>query len=117
MRSRGFNLLNILAIIPIICCLIVLIYMPLGESFLGLFGMTAEAYDAFTDMLIPVCEVVNIILYISMALQTVIALGMIIFGRKSLANNTTYLALTIVDFIVFIITMFEIVILAGSVYS
>ncbi len=117
MRNRGFNLLTLLAIIPLICCLIVLIYTPTAESFFGLFGMTAEEYGAFTDALEPVGAVANILLFISMALQTVVALGMIIFGRRNLANNTAYLALTVVDFIVFIITLSEMIIFAGSIYS
>ena len=117
MRNRNFNLLNILALIPLICCPIILLCTPAGIEFFGMLGLSEEAYKAFTTTLGPIINVANILFYVSIVLQTIIALGVFFFGGRNRSANATFLGLTVLDLTVFISTFIYLITVIGDMFA
>ena len=110
MRNKGFNLLTLLAIIPLICIIAFTVFFTL---------ISFEILQATPDLELIIHNVIPVmykVLRFILVAQIIISVGMLIFNRSGLSSNSAFLALTAVDVFAYIAHICYFVYLLGFMF-
>ena len=115
MRTKGFNLLKFIALVPIILCVIwclaftVIVYADANS-------LTSGIWDVILDICHIITKLQNIITGI-LAIQIPIILGVFIFNIKRLGEYVSYFVLSIAGYVSFFVSFFYISVLIVYMFS